>query len=179
MGLSQAQPIKLPPQMAASTLPAKAADLTRPTPPTSAAPDRSNARIEDHGHRKDNRDGACQRTRSGNDPLRQRLGTSSLRRRACGDAASFHEGALVTITGCLETDDETFRLNDTEGSDAPKSRSWKTGFLKKRPATIAVVDANGVGLPAHVGQRVALTGLLVDRDMRVRSLRRINTRVIK
>jgi hypothetical protein len=79
----------------------------------------------------------------------------------------------VTITGCLETDDETFRLNDTAGLDAPKTRSWKTGFLKKRSAAIAVVDANGVGLPAHVGQRVALTGMLVDGDMQVRALRRV------
>src|SRR5206468_1547345 len=30
--------------------------------------------------------------------------------------------APVTITGCLELDDETFRLRDTAGTDAPKSR---------------------------------------------------------
>jgi hypothetical protein len=80
---------------------------------------------------------------------------------------------LVTITGCLETDDEQFRLNDTTGSDAPKSRSWKSGFLRKRPASVDVLDASGVGLPAHVGERVSLTGTLVDRNMHVRSLHRI------
>jgi hypothetical protein len=83
------------------------------------------------------------------------------------------QAALVTITGCLETDDERFRLNDTTGLDAPKSRSWKTGFLKKRPAPIAVVDGGDVGLPAHIGHRVSLTGTLVDRNLRVRSLHRI------
>ena len=94
-------------------------------------------------------------------------------------AARFERSAepvtLVTITGCLETDDERFRLNDTTGSDAPKSRSWKSGFLRKRPAPIDVQDASGVGLPAHVGERVSLTGTLVDRNMHVRSLHRIST----
>lgn len=94
-------------------------------------------------------------------------------------AARFEPSAepvtLVTITGCLETDDERFRLNDTTGSDAPKSRSWKSGFLRKRPAPVDVLDASGVGLPAHVGERVSLTGTLVDRNMHVRSLHRIST----
>jgi hypothetical protein len=87
--------------------------------------------------------------------------------------APVEQPALVTITGCLETDDERFRLNDTRGSDAPKSRSWKSGFLRKRAAAIDVLDASGVGLPGHVGERVSLTGTLVDRNMHVRSLRRV------
>ena len=43
---------------------------------------------------------------------------------------------MVTITGCLEvsTSGDTFRLTDTEGVDAPKSRSWRSGFFKKRGA---------------------------------------------
>ena len=88
-------------------------------------------------------------------------------------STSVVDTSLVTITGCLETNDESFRLKDTTGFDAPKSRSWKTGFLTKRSASIAVVDASGVSLPTHVGQRVALTGVLVDRDMQVRYLRRV------
>jgi hypothetical protein len=80
----------------------------------------------------------------------------------------------VTITGCLERDDETFRLKDTAGAGAPKSRSWKTAFLKKGSASIEVVDAaNRVRLPGHVGQRVSVTGIVVDREMQVRSLRRV------
>ena len=80
----------------------------------------------------------------------------------------------VTITGCLEAADETFRLRDTSGVDAPKSRSWKSGFLKKGSASIEVVDpANRWQLPNHVGQRVSVTGMLVDREMQVRSLKRV------
>jgi hypothetical protein len=81
---------------------------------------------------------------------------------------------MVTITGCLESDDQIFKLKDTTGLDAPTSRSWKTGFLKKRSASIEVSDtANGVSLTNHVGQRVALTGTLVEREMNVRSVRRL------
>lgn len=84
--------------------------------------------------------------------------------------------APVTITGCLEQDDETFRLKNTTGDQAPKARSWKSGFLKKNSASIEVVDAsNKAQLPSHVGQRVVVTGMLVDREMQVRSLRRVAT----
>jgi hypothetical protein len=82
--------------------------------------------------------------------------------------------AAVTMTGCLERHDETFRLKDTTGVDAPKSRSWKSGFLKKGPASIDVVDAaHKLKLTDHVGQRVTVTGVLVDREMQARSLRRL------
>jgi len=84
--------------------------------------------------------------------------------------------AAVTITGCLERNAETFRLKDTAGASAPKARSWKSGFLKKGSATIAVIDAgNRVKLTTHVGQRVSVTGTLVDREMQVRSLQRVAT----
>ena len=80
----------------------------------------------------------------------------------------------VTITGCLERADETFRLKDATGVDAPRSRSWKSGFLKKGSASIEIVDtANGLKLPDHVGQRVSVTGTLMDRAMQVHSLHRI------
>jgi len=87
--------------------------------------------------------------------------------------------APVTISGCLEQADETFRLKDTAGADAPKSRSWKSGFLKKGPASIAIVDApKKLKLPDHVGQRVSVTGMLVDHEMQVRSLQRVRTSCI-
>jgi hypothetical protein len=80
----------------------------------------------------------------------------------------------VTITGCLERADDTFRLKDTTGADAPRLRSWKSGFLKKDSASIGVVDtADGLRLSDHVGQRISVTGLLVDREMQARSLRRV------
>jgi hypothetical protein len=82
--------------------------------------------------------------------------------------------APVTVTGCLELTDQTFRLKNTSGAEAPKARSWKSGFLKKGSASIAVVDApKKLKLPDHVGERVSLTGVLVDREMQVRSLHRV------
>jgi hypothetical protein len=88
--------------------------------------------------------------------------------------ATIQKPLAVTITGCLERSDETFRLTNTDGSDAPKSRSWKSGFLKKGPASIEVVDpARRLRMASHVGERVSVTGLLEDRQMQVRSLRRI------
>ena len=84
--------------------------------------------------------------------------------------------AAVTITGCLERHDETFRLKDTTGVDAPKSRTWRSGFLKKGLASIEVLDAaNKLKLTDHIGQRVSVTGVLVDREIQVRSLQRIAT----
>jgi hypothetical protein len=77
----------------------------------------------------------------------------------------------VSITGCLERDAERFRLQNTSGADAPKSRSWKSGFLKKRAVSIEVVDADdSLQLSNQVGQRVSVVGVLVDREMRARSL---------
>ncbi len=82
--------------------------------------------------------------------------------------------APVTITGCLERSDDAFRLKDTEGEDAPRVRSWKSGFLKKSTASVRVVDgANRVSLSNHVGERITVTGTLIDREVRVRSLRRV------
>jgi hypothetical protein len=106
--------------------------------------------------------------------------------RDSGMAASDREGAApsaaavkpapVTMTGCLEQDQDSFRLKNAIGDDAPKARSWKSGFLKKGTAPIDVVDASHkLKLPAHVGQRVSVTGVLVGREMQVRSLQRVAT----
>jgi hypothetical protein len=46
--------------------------------------------------------------------------------------------------------------------------------LKKRPARIEVVDTvKRLNLGSHVGQRVTVTGTIVDREMRVGSLQRV------
>jgi hypothetical protein len=93
---------------------------------------------------------------------------------ARGDAAANVPAASATVTGCLEQRNQTFRLTETSGSQAPKSRSWKSGFMKKTPAPIAVVDAGGrLGLPGHVGERVSVTGQLNDREMRASSVKRV------
>ena len=82
--------------------------------------------------------------------------------------------ALTTVTGCLEREEETFWLKEASGSNAPTSRSWRSGFLKKRPPSIKLVDAtNALKLPRHVGQRVAATGTLINREIRASSLLRV------
>jgi hypothetical protein len=82
--------------------------------------------------------------------------------------------ASVTITGCLDRDAETFWLRDVSGAEAPKSRSWRSGFLKKRSSSIELVDErNALGLSRHVGERVAATGTLANREMQARSLTRL------
>jgi hypothetical protein len=84
------------------------------------------------------------------------------------------KSSSVTITGCLGRTDTAFRLTDTDGSDAPRSRSWKSGFLRKGTASVNVVDpARRLRLASHVGQRISVTGVLEDREMQVRSLRQI------
>jgi hypothetical protein len=89
-------------------------------------------------------------------------------------ATAGSQAPAVTITGCLERDDETFRLRNTSGEAAPKARSWKSGFLRRSSATIDVVDvANRLALSSHVGRRVALTGTLVDREMTARTLQTV------
>lgn len=76
----------------------------------------------------------------------------------------------VTIMGCLVLDEDIFWLKDTTGADAPKSRSWRSGFLRKRSTSIELLDATHTGLSRYVGQRVAATGALVDHQLGVRSV---------
>jgi hypothetical protein len=77
-----------------------------------------------------------------------------------------------TITGCLEQQGDRFRLKGANGADAPTSRSWKFGFLKRGPDPIDLVDA-GTTTADHVGTRVRVTGILEDHRMHVRSLSRV------
>ena len=80
----------------------------------------------------------------------------------------------VTITGCLQRDGQSFRLTDTEGTQAPKSRSWKSGFLKKGNASVAVLDASKrLNVAGHVGERVGVTGVLSGHSMQARSISRV------
>jgi len=89
------------------------------------------------------------------------------------------ETGTVTITGCLEgsVNERRFRLTDTEGVGAPRSRSWRTGFLKKHSNSVALVDPpDPHALQTQVGQRVAATGLLTNSELRMTSLRTIGGR---
>jgi hypothetical protein len=96
--------------------------------------------------------------------------------RVSPDAA---EPGTVTITGCLEgsVNEHQFRLTDTDGVDAPRSRSWRSGFLKKHSTSVALVDPpDPHALQAQVGQRVAATGRLTSQELRMTSLRVIAPR---
>jgi hypothetical protein len=88
--------------------------------------------------------------------------------------AGSQNAASTTITGCLESNGDGFRLKDTAGLDAPRSRSWRSGFLKSRPSPIELLDeTSALSLSQYVGSRVAATGVLVDREMRAHSLKPI------
>jgi hypothetical protein len=80
---------------------------------------------------------------------------------APASTAPVEQVASVTITGCLEHDDETFWLKDASGADTPMGRSWKSGFLKKRPSRIELIDAqHTLPLTSYVGHRVSATGTI-------------------
>jgi hypothetical protein len=80
--------------------------------------------------------------------------------------------APLTITGCLDRDGDSYRLTDAAGTGLPKSRSWKSGFLKKNASSITVVDGDRhARLQDHLGQRVTVTGTMVNREMQIGSMR--------
>lgn len=82
------------------------------------------------------------------------------------------EATRATITGCLAYDDDTYMLKNTSGDGAPQGRSWKSGFLKKRASSVQLLDeGQRFRLASHVGQRVETAGILIDRELRVRSMR--------
>jgi hypothetical protein len=125
------------------------------TPPPEAAPATEPARVPD--------------------AARGRAAAMAIAETPAAEAAAVENTSSVTITGCLERTDETFRLRDAAGVQVPKARrSWKSGFLKKSSASVDVVPAaNRLNLSNHVGERVSVTGTLVDREMRVRSVQRV------
>ena len=89
-------------------------------------------------------------------------------------SATVMNAGAVTISGCLQAGDASFWLTDTSGADAPKARSWKSGFLKKRGESIQIVAAaKALQLSSYVAQRVTATGTLANRTMQARSLERV------
>ncbi len=88
-------------------------------------------------------------------------------------AAEAEEPATpVTLAGCVERSGEGFSLKNASGDGAPSSRSWKSGFLRKRSQSVALIDRGYTHrLATYVGQRVETTGVLADREMRVKTLR--------
>jgi hypothetical protein len=81
---------------------------------------------------------------------------------------------LATVEGCLTQDADQFQLKNTSGEDAPRGRSWKSGFLHKGSKTVGVVDqTHRLNLSRHVGERVTITGILDDRELQGTSLKRV------
>lgn len=82
--------------------------------------------------------------------------------------------STVTITGCLEvsTSEDRFRLTDTDSIEAPKTRSWRTAFLKKRSGAVVLAGSlDTAAMDRQVGKRVAATGVLANRELKVSSVR--------
>jgi hypothetical protein len=87
-------------------------------------------------------------------------------------SAVIHE--TVTLTGCLEQDHDAFKLKNTAGTEAPKSRSWKTLGLTKKASSVTILDSgNRLKLANHVGERVSVTGALADKEMQGKTLHRV------
>jgi hypothetical protein len=85
---------------------------------------------------------------------------------------------VTTISGCLEAtvDGGEFRLTEIDSDDAPKARSWRSGFLKKRSAPVDLVEVSDrTGLRKYVGHRVTASGVLTGRELRVRSIQSAGT----
>jgi hypothetical protein len=93
---------------------------------------------------------------------------------ASAQAGAVPGAEFATIEGCLVQDANQFQLKNTSGEDAPKGRSWKSGFLHRSAKTVDVVDqSHRMNLARHVGQRVTITGLLDDHELQGTSLRRV------
>ena len=89
-------------------------------------------------------------------------------------AEAAKEAEPVTIEGCLVQDDETFRLKNTSGEDAPKGRSWKSLGLHKGSKTLDVVDArHRLNLAKHVGERVSVSGMLDENELQGNAIRKV------
>ncbi len=84
------------------------------------------------------------------------------------------KGSRATVVGCLEGEGVSFRLTDTTGAEAPKARSWKSGFLKKGAAPVKLVgSSNALNLASNVGRRVSVTGTLANREMEAHAMHRV------
>lgn len=86
-------------------------------------------------------------------------------------AAAAPAASPVTVSGCLTESKDGFVLKKAAGDAVSKSRSWKSGFLKKSSASIDLVDEANVLRASFVGRRVETTGVLEDGEMQVRSMR--------
>ena len=79
----------------------------------------------------------------------------------------------VTLTGCLQADGRKYMLTDLEGAQAPKGRSWKTGYVTKKSKDMEVVATSGVKLGDHIGHKVSVVGVRNDTHLQARSIKQL------
>lgn len=82
----------------------------------------------------------------------------------------------ATLTGCLREDGDHFALTNLSGTQAPKGRSWKTGFIKKSAKNVEVVGASSnVRLKDQIGHQVTIVGMKDDdTHIKASSVKRLN-----
>ena len=83
-------------------------------------------------------------------------------------------GRTITVTGCVENGNDHLRLTDVAGDEAPRARSWKSGFFRNGTVPLDVAQRSAGLVSRHAGARVRVTGTLDGHDLTVRSLRRID-----
>ena len=88
-------------------------------------------------------------------------------------AAPAESGKSVTLTGCLEADGRKYMLTDLEGAQAPKGRSWKTGYVTQKSKDMEVVATSGVKLGDHIGHKVSVVGVRNDTHLQARSIKQL------
>lgn len=80
----------------------------------------------------------------------------------------------ITLTGCLEADGRKYMLTDLEGAQAPKGRSWKTGFVMKKSKDVEITSSSSVKLGDHLGHKVSVVGVRNgDTHLQARSIKQI------
>ena len=79
----------------------------------------------------------------------------------------------ITVTGCLHSQGAKYVLTDVSGQQAPKGRSWKTGYMKHGMKDVEVVSSStGPKLKDHVGHMVTVMGVKDgETHMKARSIK--------
>jgi len=106
------------------------------------------------------------------------LGASVMLGAARPDAAETKKtaAAAVTLTGCLHADGTKYLLKDPKGSDAPKSRNWKTAFITRSTKGVEVSSASSsVKLKDQIGHQVSVTGTRDgETHLKAKSIKRVS-----
>ena len=92
-------------------------------------------------------------------------------------AAAKAKPAAATLTGCLETDGDHFRLTDLPDAQAPKGRSWKTAYVTKSKKDVEILGTTNLKLKDHVGHRITIVGTReTDTRVKAQSLKMVASR---